>query len=131
MREECKHYQSRTYASGEVARFCVLDLAPEAPWRCPADCPRYEPRRADVAWVHGSLVEPPLENEPVAGDEPAENVARLLDEAENAVNAVGPEVRAEIARARRRQDAPAWRRTLWRLSGRRGRGNDAGFGGRR
>jgi hypothetical protein len=28
MREECKHFQSRTYASGEVARFCVLDLAP-------------------------------------------------------------------------------------------------------
>ena len=29
MREECKHFQSRTYASGEVPRFCVLDLAPE------------------------------------------------------------------------------------------------------
>ena len=35
MREECKHFQSRTYDSGEVARFCVLDLAPEAPWKCP------------------------------------------------------------------------------------------------
>ena len=31
MREECKNYQSRTYASGEVARICTLDLAPEAP----------------------------------------------------------------------------------------------------
>ena len=27
MREECKHFQSRTYDSGEVARFCVLDSA--------------------------------------------------------------------------------------------------------
>ena len=24
MREDCKHFQSRTYPSGEVARFCVL-----------------------------------------------------------------------------------------------------------
>ncbi len=54
MREECKHFQSRTYASGEVARFCVLDLAPEAPWRCPDNCPRYERRLADVGWVHGT-----------------------------------------------------------------------------
>jgi hypothetical protein len=64
MREECKHYQSRTYASGEVARFCELDLAPEAPWRCPENCPKYERRFADVGWVHGTLVEPPIEEEP-------------------------------------------------------------------
>ena len=48
MREECKHFQSRTYSDGEVARFCVLDLAPEAPWRCPDDCSRYERRLADA-----------------------------------------------------------------------------------
>lgn len=64
MREECKNFQSRTYASGEVARFCVLDLAPEAPWRCPADCPKFEPRLADVAWVHGSIVPPAVGEEP-------------------------------------------------------------------
>ena len=64
MREECKHFQSRTYACGEVARFCVLDLAPEAPWRCPENCPSYERRLADVGWVHGSLVEPAIEDEP-------------------------------------------------------------------
>jgi hypothetical protein len=58
MREECKHFQSRTYSDGEVARFCVLDLAPEAPWRCPDDCPRYERRLADAGWVHGTLIEP-------------------------------------------------------------------------
>ena len=72
MREECKHFQSRTYDSGEVARFCVLDLAPEAPWRCPDDCPSYEPRLADVGWVHGSLVEPAIEPMPdVPGEEAA------------------------------------------------------------
>ena len=48
MREECVHFQSRTYASGEAARFCRLDLAPEAPWRCPDNCPSYKRRLADV-----------------------------------------------------------------------------------
>jgi hypothetical protein len=35
MREDCCHYESRTYDDGEVARLCTLDLAPEAPWRYP------------------------------------------------------------------------------------------------
>jgi hypothetical protein len=110
MREECVHFQSRTYASGEAARFCVLDLAPEAPWRCPENCPSYKPRMADVGWVHGSLVEPALEEEP-AGD--ATEIAELLDSAEDIVNDVAPEileeVRAEDAR-RDRQTGRWWRR---------------------
>ena len=76
MREECKHFQSRTYDSGEVARFCVLDLAPEAPWKCPDDCPSYSPRLADVGWAHGSLVEPALEPMPDVPDEEAADAAR-------------------------------------------------------
>ena len=84
MRQECRHYQSRTYASGESARFCVLDLAPEAPWRCPEDCPKYERRLADVAWSYGSLVPPPVEDEP--DPQAATETASLLDEAENVVN---------------------------------------------
>jgi hypothetical protein len=107
MREECKHFQSRTYDSGEVARFCVLDLAPEAPWRCPADCPRYERRTADVGWTHGKLVPPAVEDEP---DEPAGDVSSLLDEAENVVNAVVPETLDEVQRQRDRAAGPRWRR---------------------
>jgi hypothetical protein len=38
MREECKNFESRTYANGETVRKCNLDLAPEAPWRCPDPC---------------------------------------------------------------------------------------------
>ncbi len=91
MREECKHFQSRTYASGEVARFCVLDLAPEAPWRCPDDCPRYERRLADAGWVRGSLVEPPIEDEP---DVPSQQMVEVLGNAEEIVNAVAPAARA-------------------------------------
>lgn len=99
MREECKHYQSRTYTSGEVARLCVLDLAPEAPWRCPEDCTRYERRTADAGWTYGSLVEPAIEDEP---DEPAADIAALLDSAEDIVNAVVPETRAEVQRDQQR-----------------------------
>ena len=93
MREECKHFQSRTYDSGEVARFCSLDLAPDAPWKCPEHCPSYAPRLADQGWARGSLVEPPLEPMP---DVPDDEAASLLAQAEDIVNAVGPDVIAEV-----------------------------------
>ncbi|HTX00840.1 MAG TPA: hypothetical protein VMD59_18815 [Acidimicrobiales bacterium] len=126
MREECKNYQSRTYASGEVARFCVLDLAPEAPWRCPENCPAYQRRYADAGWTHGSLVEPKIEDEP---DEPGSEVAGLLDEAEDIVNAVLPEARAEAAAAERRREAAA-RGGPWQVFRRlRRRGGGGGGGG--
>lgn len=111
MREECKHFQSRTYASGEVARFCVLDLAPEAPWRCPADCGSYERRLADAGWIHGSLVEPPIEDEPAV---PAEDMSAVLTSAEGIVNAIAPqalhEARAEDAKREARAARRWWRR---------------------
>jgi hypothetical protein len=96
MREECKHFQSRTYASGEVARFCVLNLAPEAPWRCPDNCPRYERRMADVGWIHGTLIEPPIEDEP---DVPVAEMTEVLENAESIVNDIAQDALAE-ARAR-------------------------------
>jgi hypothetical protein len=109
MREECKHFQSRTYSNGEVARFCVLDLAPEAPWRCPDNCPRYERRLADAAWTHGSLIDPPVEDEPVFDS----STARLLDEAEDIVNAAGPEIVANEEKKREARDGPgAWWKRL-------------------
>jgi hypothetical protein len=108
MREECKHFQSRTYSDGEVARFCVLDLAPEAPWRCPDGCPRYERRLADVGWVHGSLIEPALEEEPPFDA----STAKLLDEAEEIVTAAGPDIVADEEKRREAQDGsgPWWKR---------------------
>ncbi len=112
MREECKHFQSRTYASGEVARFCLLNLAPEAPWRCPENCASFEPRLADAGWVHGSLVEPPIEDEP---DVPGDNVADLLVRATDIVNQVAPDAIAEArAEDERREAADRSRRRWWR-----------------
>ncbi len=96
MRQDCKYFESRTYANGETVRKCDLDLAPEAPWRCPADCARYERRLADVNWQHGTLVTPPTPAEPSALDDPDANIAALLDEAEDIVNAAGPRIRAEV-----------------------------------
>ncbi len=97
MRQDCKHYQSRTYASGETVRKCNLDLAPEAPWRCPDDCQKYAPRLADVDWRHGSLISPATPAEPPGFAD--DDVGELLDEAEDIVNAAAPEILSEIGPA--------------------------------
>ncbi len=103
MRTDCKHYQSRSYASGETVRKCALDLAPEAPWNCPADCPAYERRMIDAGWQYGSMLEgaepgPPEPEVAVDAD-----VAALLDAAEDIVNAAGVELLAEQQRKANRK----------------------------
>ena len=108
MRVECKQFESRTYANGETVRKCNLDLAPEAPWRCPDDCPKYERRMADVDWAHGTVVVPPGPEMPKG-----EAIAELLDAAEDVVNAVGPEILAEFRREDEKRQA-GWRRLFRR-----------------
>lgn len=100
MRQDCKQFESRTYANGETVRKCNLDLAPEAPWRCPEDCPAYERRMADVNWSHGTLVTPPTPPEPEG-----EGIAELLDEAEDIINAAVPAALADVDADRRAQAA--------------------------
>jgi hypothetical protein len=93
MRRDCKHYDSRTYPSGEVVQKCRLDLAPEAPWRCPDDCPAFTKRRMDAGWQYGSLSPEKSRRQP----EPVgDDVARLLDEAEEIVNTAAPGIVDEI-----------------------------------
>jgi len=103
MQQDCKFFESRSYANGETVRKCDLDLAPEAPWRCPADCPAYQRRLADVNWHHGSLVTPPTPPEPPGLDERGDDIAALLDAAEDIVNAAGPKVMAEVHAEAERQ----------------------------
>src|SRR4051794_24306761 len=105
MRQDCKFFESRTYANGETVRKCDLDLAPEAPWRCPADCTAFQPRLADVNWKHGTLVTPQTPEEPPGLDERGEDIAALLDEAEDIVNAAGPDILAEIRAEEERRQA--------------------------
>ncbi len=131
MREDCKYFQRRAYASGDEAQFCALGLAPEAPWRCPAGCPRYS-RRPDLpagkATTHraadgepaGDAQAPVGDGHGVhAGDLPElhPDAVNLLSSAEEIIGAVGPEIEAE---QRRRRAEEARRSESWwgRLKGR-------------
>jgi len=93
MRQECKNFESRTYPNGETVRKCNLDLAPDAPWRCPENCPKYE-RRMDAGWTYGTVVPPKTPVEPPGLDDGT--AAAVLDEAENHLNAIGAQVMAEV-----------------------------------
>ncbi len=120
MRTDCRHYESRTYRTGEIVRKCRLDLAPEAPWRCPEECPSYAQRRFDVGWQYGSLAKSatPPDPEPEGAD-----VAALLDEAEDIVNSVAPEVIAELEKKQNRG--------IFRRQGKGGPGKGKGKGKRK
>ena len=109
MRQDCKYFESRTYRNGETVRKCDLDLAPEAPWRCPDDCAAYAPRLADVNWSHGSLVTPPTPEAPRWRGH-----RRVLDAAEDIVNAAGPGIVAELAAERERATGGGRLRRLFR-----------------
>ena len=112
MRSECRHFESRSYPNGDTVRKCNLDLAPDAPWRCPAECPKFE-HRLDAGWTYGSLVNQATPEEPPGLDDGS--AAALLDEAEDFLNAVGPQVLAEVEAQRAAADSgPAWRRLFRR-----------------
>lgn len=95
MREDCRHYDTRTYNTGDVVRRCKLDLAPEAPWSCPSDCKGYERRVSGAGWVMGSLA-PTAKPETPPDLDPS--IAALLDEAEAIVNNAAPEVIDKVNR---------------------------------
>jgi len=101
MRTDCRHFESRTYATGDAVRSCKLGLAPEAPWRCPDDCAAFQPRLADVNWAHGTLVTPPPPVEP-SGLGEDDSIAALLDEAE-IIDSIAADVLREM-------DAPKGKR---------------------
>jgi hypothetical protein len=113
MRQDCRNYESRTYANGETVRKCNLDLAPNAPWECPAPCSGFEPR-LDAGWTYGSLVNAG-EPEPVPGLADG-TAAAVLDEAEDIVNSIGAQVMAEVdaERIRAAQRGTGWRRLFRR-----------------
>ena len=125
MRQDCKYFESRTYPNGETVRKCDLDLAPEAPWRCPDDCPKYTRRLADVNWSYGTLVTPetPPEPESLGSDD---SIGALLDAAEDIVNAAAPDVIAEVEAERRKRRGS---RSRAKGGKSKGRGKGKGKGG--
>jgi hypothetical protein len=118
MQTNCKFYESRTYANGESVRKCDLDLAPDAPWSCPENCPAFKPRLADVGWSYGELRHTSGPPAPEGFDETA---AGLLDHAESIVNAVGPDVLEEFKRLDQRRSREPKVEQIKRSAGRRGR----------
>ena len=116
MRQECRNFESRTYANGETVRKCNLDLAPDAPWRCPERCTGFEPRLADASWVYGSLITPVTPSDPPGLDDGS--AAQVLDEAEEFLNSVGPSVLAEVVAEREALAQRGKARGLRRLFGR-------------
>ncbi len=112
MRQDCKNFESRSYSNGDTVRKCNIDLAPEAPWRCPEECDGYERRLADVNWAYGTLVTPPTPAEPKSlGSD--DSIAALLDEAEDIVNAAVPDALAE-AEAQRESEQRGFLKRLFR-----------------
>lgn len=112
MRQDCKHFQSRSYPSGDTVRKCALDLAPEAPWNCPTNCSSYERRLADVNWRHGTLITPPTPDAPDSVGED-DSIAALLDEAEDIINAAVSDVTAEVDAEREAQKNRGLLRKIW------------------
>jgi hypothetical protein len=93
MRQNCRHYESRTYPNGDTVRKCDLDLAPDAPWRCPEQCSSFE-YRMDAGWTYGSLVSPKSTDDPPGLDDGS--AAAVLDAAEELLNSAGPQILAEV-----------------------------------
>ncbi len=106
MREDCRFYESRTYGSGEVVRMCRLDLAPDAPWRCPDDCAKFARRTFDAGWTVAPLTPKPT---PPTPPEVGDGAAELLDAAEDIINSIGPEVIEQIKRQRQGKRNPVAR----------------------
>ena len=103
MRQDCAHFQTRTYDDdGEVARFCTLGLAPEAPWRCPDPCAKYEQILMIAAdFEAGSLAHAPLvEPEP---DAAPQDIIDVLADAEQIVHDVEASVAADFDREQPRR----------------------------
>lgn len=111
MRQECKHFESRTYPNGDTVRKCNLDLAPDAPWRCPDDCEKYD-RRPDAGWSYGSLITPRTPDEPPGLDDGS--AAAILDQAEDIINAVGAQMIADVEAENEWNARSRWKRMFRR-----------------
>ena len=51
VRDDCRHYSTRTTAGGDVVQRCRLDAAEAMPFACPDGCLFFEPRPlTDTGW---------------------------------------------------------------------------------
>ncbi len=103
MRQDCRHFESRTFPDGDTISKCTLNLAPEAPWRCPAKCQSYERRRVDVNLSYQNIAKDPTTAEPDSLESEGSPVASLLEDAANIVDSAAPGIEEEVrAESRKR-----------------------------
>ncbi len=51
VREDCRHYSTRSAPTGDVLQRCRLGANEEMPFACPEDCLFFEPRTiTDTGW---------------------------------------------------------------------------------
>ena len=51
VRDDCRHYSSRTTDSGDVFQRCRLGVNADMPFACPEDCLFFESRKvSDTGW---------------------------------------------------------------------------------
>ena len=51
VRDDCRHYSTRTTGGGEVVQRCRVEMAEQAPFACPDHCLFFEPRSiTDAGW---------------------------------------------------------------------------------
>jgi len=60
VREDCRHYSTRTTPAGEVVQRCRLAVNEDAPFACPEHCLFFEPRSiTDAGWKRFEKPDPP------------------------------------------------------------------------
>lgn len=114
MRQDCRHFESQTFAGGDTLSKCTLNLAPEAPWRCPTDCASYERRRVNVNLEHQKLASSSAQDTPSSIDEDSEAVADLLADVASIVDEAAPDIVREVEKESRRR---GWRKLKRKSSG--------------
>ncbi len=103
MRQDCRHFESRTFPDGDTISKCTLNLAPEAPWRCPPRCQSYERRRVAVNLSHQNIAKDPTTAEPDSLESGSSPVASLLEDVANIVDSAAPAIEEEVrAESRKR-----------------------------
>jgi hypothetical protein len=52
VRDDCRHYSTRTVAGGDVVQRCRVEANDTAPFACPEGCLFFEPRSIqDPSWI--------------------------------------------------------------------------------
>ncbi len=53
VRDDCRHYSSRSLPTGETVQRCRLGMAVDTPFACPEDCLFFEERGMGTGWQIG------------------------------------------------------------------------------